>query len=130
MKILIIILYLAIAVPAISDSIQSKDFDGQKIQGGAFNTIRSASLGTKGFKCFSTLGRLSWELRVVATSTTNGATIGFKMFYNGNESMTYPISDKFFQWMNSPVARYPNITSVCQRAYSSATPVTGYGIFQ
>lgn len=129
---ILIIACLLFAIPALSDTTQSRDGDGQKMQGGAFGTIRSASGGTKGFKCWSTANRISWEIKAVASNSTTGASVGYKMFYNGNESLNYPVSDKFFQWNNSPSSKAPTITSVCQRAYSSAatTGTTFYGVFQ
>lgn len=115
------------ALDAKADTTLSHDGEGLKIQGASFGTIRSASLGTKGFHCYSTASRIAWEVKVTAP---DGSALGFKMFYNGVESVTYPVSDKFFQFQNSPISKTPTITSVCQRAYSSATIKTGSGVFQ
>lgn len=130
MKTLITLILLVFALPAMADTTMSRDGEGAKIQGASYATIRTASIGTKGFKCFSTLTKMAWELKTVATATTTGAGVGFKLFYNGNESVTYPVSDAFMQWNNSPAAQTRNITSVCQRAYSTQTLKTATGIFQ
>lgn len=127
---LITILVLAFSVPCFADTTQSRDGDGQKMQGGAFSTIRSDSIGTKGFKCYSTLNRLAWMVKVTTTASTDGVGVGFKMFYNANEAVTFPMSDSFAQWMNSPVSKSPTITSVCLRGYSSATAKTSSILLQ
>jgi len=118
------------AVPAMADTEQSRDYGGQKVQGGAFGSIQSAAIGTKGFKCFSTLNRVAWNVKVSDSVTTDGSGIGFKMFYNGNETVTFPVSDSFAQYMNSPVAKSPQITSVCLRAYSTNVIKRATGLFQ
>lgn len=124
------IAFVAFASVAFADTTQSRDGDGQKMQGGAFGAIRSKSVGTKGFACFSTLNRIAWNVKVAATISTDGSGLGFKMFYNGNESITFPISDSFAQYQNAPVSKSPTISSVCLRAYSSATAKTASGLFQ
>lgn len=115
---------------AIADTTQSRDGDGQKIQGPAFGYIQSKSLGTKGFACFSTSTRVSWELRASATTLTDSTTVPFKYFTNDSEIAVYPVTDKFFTWQNSPTSKSPTVTKACMRAYSSATLKTAYGIFQ
>lgn len=130
LNICIIALTLALfSAIAFADTTQSRDGDGQKIQGPSFGVIRSASIGTKGFKCFSAASRMSWELKITSAST-DAASVGAKYFYNGNETVIYPVTDKFFQWQNSPTSKSPTITSACMRAYSSATLKTVSGIFQ
>jgi len=119
-----------IASIALADTTQSRDGDGNKIQGAAFGAIKSASIGTKGFKCWSTSSYISWEVKAAATASTSGAGVGFKMFYNGTETTTYPVSDAFFQWQNAPTSRTPTVTKVCLRGYSTATEKTAYGVFQ
>ena len=121
-------LYIAIiaclfAVPAMADTTQSRDGDGQKIQGAAFGAMRSVSLGAKGnsFACFSTASRMSWEIKVVATALTDGAMLPFLMSYNGSTSVVYPVTTSFFQWQNAPTSKSPTITKVCLRGYSTAT---------
>jgi len=106
---------------AFADTTLTRDGEGMKISAPAFATIRSTSIGTKGFACFSTATKIAWELKVVATATTSGAGVGFKMFYNGLETALYDIDDKFFQFQNAPVSKTPNITKVCARGYSTAT---------
>ena len=131
MKTLLIAIFMFVfSVPCFADTTLSRDGDGQKMQSGAFSVIISASLGTKGFKCYSALGKISWWLKTTATATTDGSGVGFKMFYNGSETLTFPVSDMFGQWMNSPVSKAPTITSVCLRAYSTATLKTAHGLFQ
>lgn len=130
MKTIIALIIIAFALPAMADTTMSRDAEGTKVQGASFATIRTASVGTKGFKCFSTATKLAWEVKVVSTATTDGAPLGFKLFYNGSESTTYPVSTAFMQWNNSPAAMTRTITSVCLRAYSSATPKTAAGLFQ
>ena len=51
---------------AMADTTQSRDGDGQKIQGAAFGYIQSKSLGTKGntWACFSTATRVSLEVKL------------------------------------------------------------------
>lgn len=115
---------------AMADTTQSRDGDGQKIQGAAYGTIRSASVGTKGFKCFSTASRMSWEVKVTATASTDGAALGGKLFYNEVETVTYPTSAAFFQWNNAPTSKSPTITKVCLRAYSSNVQKTANFIGQ
>lgn len=115
---------------AFADTTQSRDGDGQKIQGAAFGSIRSASIGTKSFKCFSTASRMSWEIKVTATASTDGVALGSKMFYNESETLTYPLSGSFFQWNNSPTSRSPTLSKVCLRGYSSATQKTANFIGQ
>lgn len=126
----ICIFILLLAVPAMADTTQSRDGDGQKIQGPAFGYIQSKSLGTKGFVCFSTASRMSWELRASATTLTDSSAIPFKYFINGDETKVYPITDKFFQWQNAPTSKSPTVTKACMRSYSSATAKTAYGVFQ
>jgi len=125
-------IFLILMLPTLcfADTTMSRDGDGTKISAPAFGSIRSVSVGTKGFKCWSTATMSSWELKVAATDSTDGAAIGFKYFINGSESVTYPVSDKFFQWQNSPATRVPTITKACLRVYSSATMKTAYGVFQ
>lgn len=120
---ILIIACLLSAVCAMADTTQSRDGDGQKIQGAAFSSIRSKSLGTKGngFVCFSTATRMSWEIKVVATALTDITPLPFLMSFNGSNSVIYPVSDKFFQWQNAPTSKSPTITSVCLRGYSTAT---------
>lgn len=130
MKKLITLILLAFALPAMADTTMSRDAEGAKIQGASYTTIRTASIGTKGFKCFSTATKLAWEVKAVATATTDGAGVGFKLFYNGSESIAYPVSAAFMQWNNSPVAQTRTITSVCLRGYSTATAKTAFGVFQ
>lgn len=120
---------LLFATSAFADTTQSRDGDGQKIQGPSFGSIRSESIGTKGFKCFSTASRMSWEVKLTSSST-DAASVGAKYFLNGNETAVYPISDKFFQWQNAPTSKAPTVTKACLRAYSSATLKTASGIFQ
>lgn len=104
-----------------ADTTLSRDGEGAKVQGAAFGTLRSASIGTKGFKCFSTVSRSSWTLKVVSASTTDGAGLGFKMFYNGIESAVFDVNDDFFQFQNAPTSKSPTLTSVCMRGYSTPT---------
>lgn len=113
-----------------ADTTQSRDGDGQKIQGPAFGSIRYADIGTKGFKCFSTASKMSWEVKITSAASTDASSLGFKYFLNGDESVTYPVSDKFFQWQNAPVSKSPTISKVCLRPYSSATLKRASGIFQ
>lgn len=128
--IIICIIACLFAVPATADTEQSRDYGGQKLQGGAFGAIRSEAIGTKGFKCFSTVGRVAWNVKVSDSASTDGGGIGFKMFYNANEAVTFPIADSFAQYMNSPVAKSPQITSVCLRGYSTAVQKRATGLFQ
>lgn len=113
---------------AFADTTQSRDGEGQKIQGASFGSIRSSSIGTKGFKCWSTATKIAWEVKV--TSGTDATLIGFKYFINNDESVTYPVSDKFFQWQNAPTSKVPTVTKACIRGYSSAVNKTANGIFQ
>ena len=115
---------------AMADTTQSRDGDGQKIQGAAYGSIRSASIGTKSFKCFSTASRMSWEVKVTATASTDGAIIGAKYFLNGDESVVYPVSSAFFSWQNAPTSKSPTVTKVCLRAYSSNVQKTANFIGQ
>lgn len=130
MKRFLIAAFLLLATSAFADTTQSRDGDGNKVQGPAYGTLRSASIGTKGFKCFTTVSKMSWEVKVAATASTDGAGLGFKYFVNGDETTTYPVSDKFFQWQNSPTSKSPTVTKACVRAYSSATLKTASGLFQ
>lgn len=131
MKYLILLMStLLLPLAALADTSQSRDGEGNKIQGAAYNAIRSISLGTKGFGCMSTVNRIAWEVKVVGTATTDGVALGSKLFYNEVETVTYPLSGAFFQWQNAPVSKSPVILKVCQRAYSSATLKTMHGIFQ
>jgi len=114
---------------AIADTTQSRDGDGQKIQGPAYGSIQSVSLGTKGFYCFATTSKMAWLLK----ATVNNAAVAFKYFINGVESAVYPVTtDKpeFFQWQNAPKSQSPTVTSACMRAYSSASITTATGMFQ
>lgn len=113
-----------------ADTTLSRDGNGQNIQGAAFGSIKSKSLGTKGFACFSTTSKLSWEVKVSASTLTDSAALAFKYFINGSETEVYPMTDKFFQWQNAPTSKSPTITKACLRCYSSATEKTAYGIFQ
>lgn len=120
---------------AFADTTQSRDGDGNKIQGAAFGFVKSKSLGTKGntFTCWTTSSLMSWEVRVVATTTTDNAMLPFLMYHNSSSTTPYPITDKFFQWQNSPVSKSPTILKVCLKGYSTATtpvPKTGYLIGQ
>jgi hypothetical protein len=129
-KLLIVLFTFAFAATCFADTEQSRDYGGQKVQGGAYGSMRSANIGTKGFKCFTTLNRVAWNIKVSDSATTDGSGIGFKMFYNGNENVTFPISDSFAQYMNSPVAKLPTITSVCLRGYSTSVIKRATGLFQ
>lgn len=132
MKYIWIIACLALATSAFADTTQSRDGQGQKMQGGSFGVMKTYTSVTKGFKCWSTANSISWEIKAVPGNSTTAASVGFKMFYNGNESVVYPISDKFFQWNNSPTQGNPTLTSVCQRAYSTGNNnrTKFYGVFQ
>jgi len=125
-----IFVLLIFSSSALCDVTQSRDAEGSKIQGESYGAIRSASVGTKGFTCFSTSVYVAWKLKVAATASTDGAAIGFKMFYNESEAKTYPVSAEFFQWNNSPISRTRTINKVCLRSYSSVTQKTAYGLFQ
>lgn len=113
---------------AFADTTLSRDGEGQKIQGASYVTFRSASIGTKGFKCFSTVSRVAWELKT--TNGTDATSLSFKYFFNGDESISYPVSTAFAQWQNSPTSKSPTVTKACVRAYSSAVQKTAHGIFQ
>lgn len=115
---------------AFADTTMSRDGDGQKIQGPAYGVINSVAVGGGGYHCFATTSKIAWEVKVVASTTTDGANLPFKMFYNGDESNVYPVTDKFYQWQNSPTSKTPTISSVCLRPYSSATLKTAVGVFQ
>jgi len=120
---------------AMADTTLSRDGDGLKHTGYAFNTIRSKSLGAKGntFACFSTLLHMSWEIKVVATATTDNTTLPFLMYYNNDSSVLYPVTTSFAQWQNAPTSKSPTVVKVCLRGYSTATtPVakTAFGVFQ
>lgn len=128
MKRFLIAALLLLATSAFADTTQSRDGDGQKIQGPSYGSLRSASIGTKGFKCFSTTSRMSWEVKV--TNGTDATAISFKYFINGDESVSYPVSSAFFQWQNAPTSKSPTVTKACIRAYSSATAKTAFGILQ
>jgi hypothetical protein len=136
MKYLIIcIIACLFTVPAFADTTQSRDGDGQKIQGKAYGSIRSKSLGTKGntFACFSTLNKTSWQIKVVATTTTDNAMLPFLFYYNSDSSVTYPITGSFEQWQNAPTSKSPTISRVCLKGYSTATtpvPKSAFGLFQ
>lgn len=116
----------------LADTSLSRDGEGTKISGWAPAVVKTASIGTKGFKCFSTVSRIGWEVKVTETDTTDAAMIPFKysVIVSATETAGYPVSTAFFQWMNSPLSRVPTITKVCLRSYSSATEKTAYGIFQ
>ena len=128
MKRLIIICLLLLCNSAFADTTQSRDGEGQKIQGASFGSIRSVSIGTKGYKCWSTATKLSWELKV--TNGTDAAAIGYKYFINNDETVYYPVSDKFFQWQNAPTSKVPTVIKACIRGYSSSTAKTAHGVFQ
>lgn len=128
MRYFLIVCVMLLCNSAFADTTQSRDGEGQKIQGASFGSIRSASIGTKGFKCFSTASKIAWEFKV--TSGTDSTLIGYKYFYNNDESVTFPISDKMFQWQNAPTSKSPTITKACIRGYSSAVSKTAHGIFQ
>lgn len=115
---------------AMADTTQSRDGDGQKIQGAAYGSIQSKSLGTKGFVCFSTATKMSWELKVSATTLTDSSAIAFKYFINSDETKVYPVTDKFFSWQNAPTSKSPTVTKACLRIYSSSVLKTAYGVFQ
>lgn len=125
-----IIACIVFATSAFADTTQSRDGEGQKIQGAAYGAIRSASIGTKGFKCFSTTSRMAWEVNVTATAGTDAATLAYKYFINGDETVTYPMAKAFFQWQNAPTSKSPNVTKACVRKYSSATNGTANGMLQ
>lgn len=120
-------LFSLLASIAMADTTLSRDGDGLKVQGAAYGSIRSASVGTKGFKCFSTLTKSAWEVKIVDSS---GNSLPAKYFYNGNESVDYPFTTAFFQFQNSPVSQSPTISKACMRKYSTATEGTAKGIFQ
>lgn len=120
---------------AIADTTLSRDGEGLKHSGFAFSTIRSKSLGLKGntFACFSTLSRMSWEIKVVATTTTDNAMLPFLMYYNNDSSVLYPVTNAFSQWQNAPISKSPTITHVCLKGYSTATiavPKTAFMVAQ
>lgn len=122
LNIFIIILTLALfSAIAFADTTQSRDGDGNKIQGGAFGFVKSKSLGIKGntFTCFTTASLMSWEVKVVATTTTDSAMLPFLMYYNASSTTPYPITDKFFQWQNAPTSKSPTVGKVCLVGYSS-----------
>jgi hypothetical protein len=141
-----IIKYLIICIFILSccsyvfaDTSMTRDGEGQKVQQFCPSVIRSKVVGTKGFACFSTSQYIAFMVKVSLPATTgddttlpgNGSNRGFKLFYNGDESQFYPYSIlfDFVQWNNSPTANTRKITSVCLRAYSSATIKTAYGLF-
>ena len=125
--IITIILVLALAVPALATGpTLIRDGEGQKIQALGLNTIRTASIGTKGFKCFSTASKLGWYVNAVAT--VDGTNVPFKYFINGSETLTFTTTAAFEDWQSTP--SLPTKTSVCLRGYSSATAKTAVGIFQ
>ena len=126
----LLLTFLLFTATAFADTTQSRDGDGQKIQGAAYGYIQSKSLGTKGFACFSTASRMAWELRASATTLTDSTMLPFKYFINGSETKVYPVTTAFFTWQNSPTSKSPTVTKACMRAYSSQTEKTGYGVFQ
>jgi hypothetical protein len=127
MKLLILIASLLIVTSALADTTLSRDGEGLKIQGGAFATLRSTSVGTKGFACFSTLTKTSWEIKV---ADATGTISPFKMFYNGIEFNSFPVTDRFFQFQNAPSTKSPTLSKVCLRAYSSQSVKIAHGVFQ
>ena len=138
--ILICIFILSCTYAAFADTTMTRDGEGQKVQQFCPSVIRSAVVGTKGFKCFSSANYIAYMVKIVLTTDTgddttlpgNGTNRGFKLFYNGDESKTFPISILFdyVLWNNSPTSGTRNATSVCLRAYSSASLKTAHGLFQ
>lgn len=135
MKRFIIAIMLLVGTSAFADTSQSRDGEGNKIQGAAFGFVKSKSLGTKGntFTCFTTSSLMSWEVKVVATTTTDNAVLPYLMAYNVTTGTTYPLTKEFFQWQNSPTSKSPTVLKVCLKGYSTATtpvPKTAYLIGQ
>lgn len=126
---IIIMTILALAMSATAMAVGPtliRDGEGQKIQGLGLNTIRTASIGTKGFKCFSTATKIGW--RVNAVVTADGTNVPYKYFLNGSEALAFATTAAFEDWQSTP--SLPTKTSVCLRGYSSASSKTAYGIFQ
>lgn len=130
MKYLLFFILLIFTSTCFADTTLSRDGEGLKMHNAAYGSIRSLSVGTKGFACFSTLNKIAWEVKLAATSSVDGAGVGFKMFYNENELTNFPVSGSFFQHQNSPVSKSPTINKVCLRAYSTSVLKTAYGVFQ
>lgn len=78
---------------------------------------RQASLGTKGFKCWSTVGRDAMRCK---TATAAGVGTVSKWFLNGDESKVYPTTEDTISTERGKV------TSICQRAYSTATAISSH----
>lgn len=124
---LAILFFCSFLLKSFADTTLSHDNEGLKHSQPAYGLIRSATLGTKGFKCFSTLTKISWEVKA---TLVDGNTVPFKYFLNENETLVYPVTDKFFQFQNSPISKTPTVSKVCLRAYSSSSSKTANGIFQ
>jgi hypothetical protein len=82
---------------------------------------RTASLGTKGFSCYSTINKVGVKCK---TATAAGVATVSKWFFNGNEAVTYPTAEEEYAIVRG------SVTSICQRAYSSATPVNKHCVGQ
>lgn len=78
---------------------------------------RQASLGTKGFKCWSTTSRDAMRCK---TASAAGVATATKWFLNGDESTVYPASE------DTITIERGKVTSLCQRAYSTATAVNSH----
>lgn len=78
---------------------------------------RHLSLGTQGYACYSTVNKPAARCR---TATAAGVATVSKFFMNGSETYVMPSSDETIDNTKR------NITSFCQRAYSSASPLTSH----
>jgi hypothetical protein len=118
----IVIIACLFAVPVLADTTQSRDGDGQKIQGMSFGTVQSKLIGTgTGFVCFTTVSKMSWQVKIAATVPTNSATLPFMVALNSTANAAYPVTDKFEQWQNAPTSKSPTVLKVCLRGYSSVS---------
>lgn len=116
---------------AMADTTLSRDGDGLKHSGHAFGSVQSKLIGTgTGFVCFTTLNKMSWEVKVSATVPTDSSTLPFLMTLNTTTSASYPLTIAFAQFQNAPTSKSPTVSKVCLRGYSTSVSKTAFMVSQ